>query len=70
MAPRRLQSDRFFTDAYTPEVYTTLGIAWVENTTMTDVILRHFPALQTRLRPDANAFKPWDNPENILKFRD
>ena len=50
MASRRLQSDRFFTDDYRPEVYTTLGIAWVENTTMTDVILRHFPQLGTRLR--------------------
>ncbi|TDI24987.1 MAG: peroxidase [Acidobacteria bacterium] len=70
MASRRLQSDRFFTDDYRPEIYTTLGIAWVENTTMTDVILRHFPALNTRLRSDANAFKPWNDPENILKFRE
>ena len=37
---------------------------------MTDVILRHFPALNTRLRSDANAFKPWNDPENILKFRE
>ena len=70
MASRRLQSDRFFTDDYGPDVYTPLGIAWVENTTMTDVILRHFPALKTRLRADTNAFRPWDDPENVLKFRE
>ena len=70
MASRRLQSDRFLTHDYRPEIYTQLGIAWVENTTMTDVILRHFPELETRLRSDANAFKPWDDPENILTFRD
>ena len=70
MATRRLQSDRFFTDDYRPEVYTPAGIAWVEDTTMTDVILRHFPALGTRLRSNANAFKPWDDPENILTFRE
>ena len=70
MASRRLQSDRFFTDDYRPEVYTPLGIGWVENTTMTDVILRHFPALGTRLRSDANAFKPWDDPKNVLTFRE
>lgn len=70
MASRRLQSDRFFTDDYRPEIYTTLGLAWVENTTMTDVILRHFPGLKARLRPDANAFRPWNDPDNVLKFGD
>ena len=70
MASRRFQSDRFFTDDYRPEVYTSLGIAWVENTTMPGVILRHFPALGTRLKSNANPFKPWDDPENILTFRE
>ena len=66
MASRRLQSDRFFTDDYRPEIYTTIGIAWVEDTTMTDVILRHFPALKTVLRSNADAFRPWNDPNNIL----
>lgn len=55
MAARRLQSDRFFTDDYTPETYTPEGLRWIENTTMSDVIRRHYPAL----RPAANPFKAW-----------
>ena len=30
MAPRRLQSDRFFTTDYTPEVYTQFGLDWID----------------------------------------
>ena len=70
MASRRLQSDRFLTDDYRPEIYTTIGIAWVEDTTMTDVILRHFPTLKTVLRSNADAFRPWNDPNNILTFSD
>ena len=43
MASRRLKSDRFFGNDYTPEVYTPTGIEWIENTTMLDVLLRHYP---------------------------
>ena len=43
MASRRLKSDRFFTDDFTPAVYTQPGIDWVENNNMTTVLLRHFP---------------------------
>ena len=42
---RRLKSDRFFTNDYTPEVYTQEGLDWVENSTMVDVLLRHHPEL-------------------------
>ena len=59
MASRRLKSDRFFTDDYRPEVYTRAGIDWVENNTMTSVLLRHFPELEPRLRGVENAFAPW-----------
>ena len=45
MASRRLKSDRFFTNDYTPEVYTPEGIDWVESNTMVDVLLRHHPEL-------------------------
>jgi len=34
MASRRLESDRFFTRDYRPEVYTREGIDWVESTSM------------------------------------
>ncbi len=43
MASRRLKSDRFFTDDYRPEIYTQVGLDWVNETSMKDVILRHYP---------------------------
>ena len=60
MASRRLKSDRFFTDDYRPEVYTKTGIDWVSNTTMSDVLLRHYPELAPALRGTTNAFAPWN----------
>ncbi|HQV79615.1 MAG TPA: peroxidase family protein [Agitococcus sp.] len=58
-ASRRLMTDRFFTKDYTPAVYTPEGYAWVENTTMVDVIKRHNPTLALSLTGMDNAFKPW-----------
>ena len=58
MASRRLKSDRFFGNDYTPEVYTPEGMDWIENTTMGDVLSRHYPSLRAALNPD-NAFAPW-----------
>jgi hypothetical protein len=55
MAARRLQSDRFFTDDYTPETYTPEGLRWIEDTTMADILRRHYP----ELRPPGNPFKRW-----------
>ena len=43
MASRRLKSDRFFGNDYTPEVYTPEGMDWIENTSMGDVLTRHYP---------------------------
>lgn len=59
MASRRLKSDRFFTDDYRPEIYTPEGLAWVDRTTMCDVLLRHYPELATALDGVQNAFAPW-----------
>jgi hypothetical protein len=59
MAPRRLNSDRFFTDDYTPKVYTQTGLDWVADNDMSTVLLRHFPALRPALRGVENAFAPW-----------
>ena len=50
MASRRLESDRFFTRDYRPEVYTQAGIDWVESNSMRTVLLRHFPELAPRSR--------------------
>src|SRR4029453_7167689 len=58
MASRRLKSDRFFTADYTPSVYTPTGLRWIDDATMSKVLLRHYPRLDTVIRRD-NAFKPW-----------
>ncbi|MBA2810306.1 peroxidase [Streptomyces sp. KM273126] len=59
MASRRLQSDRFLTVDYRPEIYTPLGIDWVEKGGMNSVILRHCPELAGLLPRGASAFAPW-----------
>jgi Animal haem peroxidase len=59
MASRRLKSDRFLTNDYTPAVYTQPGISWIEDNNMTTVLLRHFPELTPILQRAANAFAPW-----------
>ncbi len=59
MASRRLNSDRFFTKDFTPEMYTPLGMDWVQRTTMVDVLLRHYPELRPAMRGVTNAFQPW-----------
>ncbi|MEC4817172.1 MAG: peroxidase family protein [Scytonema sp. PMC 1069.18] len=60
MASRRLNSDRFFTIDYTPEVYTPEGLDWIANNTMISVLLRHYPKLAPALRGSKNAFAPWE----------
>lgn len=59
MAGRRIKSDRFLTDDYTPEVYTEAGIAWVEANGMREVVLRHLPELAPRVADLRNMFFPW-----------
>ncbi|MFN0110571.1 MAG: peroxidase family protein, partial [Blastocatellia bacterium] len=59
MASRRLQSDRFFTTDYNEATYTKAGLDWIEDATMTKVLLRHLPQLQPILKTVENAFAPW-----------
>src|SRR5207248_5262799 len=59
MASRRLKSDRFYGLDYTPEVYKPAGMDWIDNTTMIDVLVRHYPSLREGLRGTNNAFAPW-----------
>jgi len=59
MASRRLESDRFFTRDYRPEVYTQEGLDWVDATSMRTLLLRHFPELEPALAGVANPFAPW-----------
>jgi hypothetical protein len=45
MASRRLNSDRFFTTDFNERVYTRAGMEWLRDSTMSTVLLRHYPAL-------------------------
>jgi|tagenome__1003787_1003787.scaffolds.fasta_scaffold20889467_1 hypothetical protein len=59
MASRRLNSDRFFTEDFRPEIYSPEGLQWVRDNDMRTVLLRHFPELRPSLRGSDNAFAPW-----------
>jgi hypothetical protein len=59
MAARRISSDRFLTTDFTTKAYTKLGMDWVQNTDMTDIIRRHYPELRPNLEGVTNAFQPW-----------
>jgi hypothetical protein len=59
MASRRLQSDRFLTVDFRPEIYSPFGMDWVANNGMTSVILRHCPDLAALLPREGTAFAPW-----------
>jgi hypothetical protein len=59
MASRRLNSDRFYTTDYTPEVYTPEGMDWIANNTMSTVLTRHYSKLMPSLYRIKNAFAPW-----------
>ena len=59
MAPRRLKSDRFFTTDYTPEMYTPMGLRWIETNSLVTVLRRHCPQLAALLQGVDNAFVPW-----------
>jgi hypothetical protein len=59
MASRRLKSDRFLSKDYRPEIYTKEGFSWVEETSMIDVLTRHFPELAPALKNVETAFHPW-----------
>jgi hypothetical protein len=59
MASRRLQSDRFLTVDFRPEIYSPLGMDWIASNGMTSVILRHCPELAAIVPRTASAFAPW-----------
>jgi hypothetical protein len=59
MASRRLQSDRFLTVDYRPEIYSPLGLDWIDKNGMTSIILRHCPQLGAVLPRTESAFAPF-----------
>ena len=78
MASRRLKSDRFFTTDFRPEVYTQVGYDWVNETSMKDVLLRHYPELRPVIGDVDRIFAPWpelgaprpDDPNPIERLAD
>ncbi len=60
MASRRLNSDRFFTDYFTDEVYTPEGMTWIADNTMRTVLVRHCPELEPTVAKLPNAFAIWN----------
>ncbi len=76
MASRRLMTDPFLSDLYTEDIYSSVGLNWVESNTMLDVLARNFPGLGKKVCKGnicdytghfsqvKNAFHPW-NPENV-----
>ena len=63
MNSRRMKSDRFYTDDYTPAVYTQPGLDWVADNTLRSVLLRHYPTLAPALDGVKNVFAPWNTLE-------
>jgi hypothetical protein len=59
MASRRLQSDRFLTVDFRPEIYSPLGLDWIANNSMASIILRHCPELAGAMPRSGNAFAPF-----------
>lgn len=59
MATRRLKSDRFYTDDFTPAIYTAEGMRWIEDASFPRVLQRHFPELRHKLVRLRNGFSPW-----------
>ncbi len=59
MASRRLESDRFFTRDYRPEVYTQEGIDWVETRTRCGRCSSATSRPRAGARGVANPFAPW-----------
>ena len=59
MATRRLQSDRFLTVDFRPEIYSSFGMDWIANNGMTSIILRHCPELAAVFPREPIANAPW-----------
>lgn len=61
MASRRLEADSFFTSDFKKEVYTEVGMAWINNTEgLKDVLKRHHPKLVEKWMNSSSAFSVWN----------
>ncbi|KAE9977514.1 hypothetical protein EG328_002021 [Venturia inaequalis] len=68
MASRRLKSDRFIAGQWNDETYSKEGMKWVQNTSMKDILGRHFPELRETLEGSGNAFAPWMKMEKTWEY--
>ncbi|KAL5121581.1 hypothetical protein ACEQ8H_000653 [Pleosporales sp. CAS-2024a] len=68
MASRRLKSDRFIAGDWNVETYSKVGMEWVQNRGMKDVLGRHFPELKGVLEKSENAFAPWPMMEESRRY--
>jgi hypothetical protein len=59
MASRRLQSDRFLTVDFRPDVYTPLGMDWIARNNFSSVLQRHCPDLAAVVGRGKGVFAPW-----------
>jgi Animal haem peroxidase len=62
MNSRRMKSDRFYTADYRPEVYTQIGLDWIDDNDLRSVLRRHYPMLEPVL-PQGSLFAPWREPD-------
>lgn len=63
---KRIERDRFLTQCFTPEYYTEFGLRHVDESSMSSVLLRHYPEMAKHIETDKNAFIPWDTPAKKL----
>jgi len=61
MASRRLNSNPFFTEYYTPAIYTSWGMKWIDDNGMASLLKRHFPDVSPFLQDAKNPFAPWSS---------
>jgi hypothetical protein len=60
MASRRLMADRFFTEYYKADYYTTTGLKWIDKEGWFGrVVTRHMPELGPHVKGLEHAFLPW-----------
>lgn len=59
MASRRLKTDRFLNEYFTPEVYTPEGFDYAVTTGMKDIIARQYPELKPKFQNLKNVFFEW-----------
>ncbi|KAF2707869.1 heme peroxidase [Pleomassaria siparia CBS 279.74] len=69
MASRRLKSDRFIATEWNEQTYTKVGINWVQDGGMTDLLTRHFPVLKDALRGTKNPFAPWNKVGKSAEYK-